>query len=314
MLLRVTAAGACHSDEFIMGASAEDYSFKPLPLTLGHEVAGVVEEVGAGVHGVEVGESVLVYGPWGCGRCYACASGEEQNCEQGMRAPGIFSDGGMAEYMIVDDARHLVPLGDLDPVTSVSLTDAGLTPYRAVKSALNKLTPGTTAVVIGAGGLGHVAIQILKALTQSTVVALDLGEEQLEFARKVGADHTFTSDAAAAESVKGLTRGLGADVVFDFVGIQPTADLAAKMVATAGQVVVIGVASGAVPIGQRTVPLDVTGRAINWGSRAELMEVVELAKRGAIEIHVEKYSLDNATEAYDNLHAGKIRGRAVIVP
>ncbi len=314
ILLRVTAAGACHSDEFIMGATEEDYFFKPLPLTLGHEVAGIVESMGDAVTGVEIGESVIVYGPWGCGRCYACAKGDEMNCEKGMRAPGIFTDGGMAEYMIVDDARHLVPLGDLDPVASVSLTDAGLTPYRAVKSAMPKLVPGATAVVIGAGGLGHVAIQILRAITQVDVVALDLGDEQLDFARKVGADHTFKSEPAAIESVKQITGGLGADVVFDFVGIQATADLAAGMVATAGHVVVIGVASGAVPIGQLTVPLDVTGRAINWGSRAELMEVVQLAKRGAIEIHVEQYSLDQAPEAYDKLHAGKIRGRAVIVP
>lgn len=314
ILLRVTAAGACHSDEFIMGASEEDYFFKPLPLTLGHEVAGVVESMGDAVTGVEVGESVIVYGPWGCGRCYACAKGDEMNCEKGMRAPGIFADGGMAEYMIVDDARHLVPLGDLDPVASVSLTDAGLTPYRAVKSAMPKLVPGATAVVIGAGGLGHVAIQILRATTQVNVVALDVGDEQLDFAKKVGADHAFRSDPAAIESVKDITGGLGADVVFDFVGIQATADLSAGMIATGGHIVVIGVASGAVPIGQRTVPLDVTGRAINWGSRAELMEVVQLAKRGAIEIHVEKYSLDQAPEAYDKLHAGKIRGRAVIVP
>jgi len=314
VLLRVTAAGACHSDEFIMGASAEDYAFKPLPLTLGHEVAGVVEEVGAGVHGVEVGESVLVYGPWGCGRCYACASGEEQNCEQGMRAPGIFTDGGMAEYMVVDDARHLVPLGDLDPVRNVSLTDAGLTPYRAVKSALPRLTPGTTAVVIGSGGLGHVAIQILKALTQSTVVVLDVAEDKLAFAREVGADHAFLSNTDAVDSVKGLTRGLGADVVLDFVGIQPTADLAGGMVRVGGDVVIVGVASGAVRIGQTTVPLDVNGRAINWGSRTELMEVVELAKRGAITIHVEEFTLDQAPEAYERLHAGQVRGRAVIVP
>ena len=236
------------------------------------------------------------------------------NCEKGMRAPGIFSDGGMAEYMIVDDARHLVPLGDLDPVGNVSLTDAGLTPYRAVKSALPKLTPGTTAVVIGAGGLGHVAIQLLKALTQSTVIALDLGPEQLEFATKVGADHTFASNPDAVDPIRELTGGLGADVVFDFVGIQPTADLSAALVARAGSVVVVGVASGAVPIGQTTVPLDVTGRAINWGSRAELMEVVELAKRGAITIHTEQFSLDEATTAYEKLHNREIRGRAVIVP
>ncbi|WP_121371999.1 NAD(P)-dependent alcohol dehydrogenase [Frondihabitans australicus] len=314
ILLRVTAAGACHSDEFIMGASAEDYSFKPLPLTLGHEVAGTVEAIGEGVRDVEIGESVLVYGPWGCGRCYSCAKGEENNCEKGMRAPGIFTDGGMAEYMIVDDARHLVPLGDLDPVKNVSLTDAALTPYRAVKSALPKLTPGTTAVVIGSGGLGHVAIQLLKALTQSTVVVLDVSDDKLAFAREVGADHTFLSNPDAIESVKGLTRGLGADAVFDFVGIQPTADLAAKMIRTAGDIVVVGVASGAVPIGQTTVPLDVTGRAINWGSRIELMEVVELAKRGAISIHVEEYSMSEAPAAYERLHAGKVQGRAVVVP
>lgn len=314
ILLRVTAAGACHSDEFIMGTSAEDYYFKPVPLTLGHEVAGTVEAVGDGVHGVEIGEHVLVYGPWGCGRCYWCAKGEENNCEHGMRAPGIFSDGGMAEYMIVDDARHIVPLGDLDPVKNVSLTDAALTPYRAVKSALPKLTPGTTAVVIGSGGLGHVAIQLLKALTQSTVVVLDVNDEKLAFASSVGADHTFLSNASAIDSVKEITRGLGADAVFDFVGIQPTADLAAGMIRIAGDIVVVGVASGAVPIGQTTVPLDVTGRAINWGSRIELMEVVELAKRGAISIHVEEYTLDQAPEAYERLHAGKVQGRAVIVP
>jgi len=314
VLLKVTAAGACHSDEFIMGASAEDYYFKPLPLTLGHEVAGTVEQLGDGVTGLELGESVIVYGPWGCGRCYACASGEEQNCEQGMRAPGIFSDGGMAEYMLVDDARHLVSIGELDPVANVSLTDAALTPYRAIKSALPKLTPGTTAVVIGSGGLGHVAIQLLKALTVSTVVVLDVAEDKLEFARSVGADHAFLSNPDAIQSVKDITRGLGADAVFDFVGIQPTADLAAGLIRTAGSIVVVGVAKGAVPIGQTTVPLDVNGRAINWGSRTELMEVVELAKRGAISIHTERYTLDEATQAYDNLHAGKVRGRAVIVP
>lgn len=297
-----------------MGTSAEDYYFKPVPLTLGHEVAGIVEAVGDGVHGVEIGESVLVYGPWGCGRCYSCAKGEENNCEHGMRSPGIFSDGGMAEYMIVDDARHLVPLGDLDPVQNVSLTDAALTPYRAVKSALPRLVPGSTAVVIGSGGLGHVAIQILKALTVSTVVVLDVDDDKLAFARSVGADHTFLSNPDAVTAVKNLTDGLGAHVVFDFVGIQPTADLTTGMVRIGGDVVVVGVAGGAVPVGQTTIALDVNARATNWGSRTELMEVVELARRGAISIHVEEYAMDQAPEAYERLHAGKVRGRAVIVP
>jgi propanol-preferring alcohol dehydrogenase len=207
-----------------------------------------------------------------------------------------------------------MPIGDLDPITTVSLTDAGLTPYHAIKSVLPKLTPGSTAVVIGAGGLGHVAIQILKAITSATVVALDLGPQQLEFAKQVGADHTFPSDPSAIESVKELTGGLGATVVFDFVGIQPTADLAVGMIAIEGEIVVVGVAGGAVPVGYLTLPFDVTARVANWGSRSELLEVLALAKAGKVRIHVEEFTLDQAPEAYEKLHNRQIQGRAVVVP
>src|SRR6478735_6828674 len=178
--LRVTAAGLCHSDSFIMGLPAEQYVYG-LPLTLGHEGAGVVDALGDGVRGVSVGDPVAVYGPWGCGLCHACARGAENYCpraaELGIAPPGLGSPGAMAEYMLVDDVRHLVPLGDLDPVVNVSLTDAGLTPYHAIKNSLPKLGAGTFAVVIGTGGLGHVGIQILKALSPATVIAVDLNED-----------------------------------------------------------------------------------------------------------------------------------------
>lgn len=311
--LKITAAGACHSDEFIMSAPADQYPY-PLPLTLGHEAAGVVDKLGTGTKGVELGEAVLVYGPWGCGRCYPCSQGKENDCESGIKPPGIFTAGAMAEYMIVDDARHLVPLGELDPVQAVSLTDAGLTPYHALKLSMPKLQPGATAVVIGAGGLGHVGIQILRALTSVTVIALDVSEEKRALAKTVGAHHVLPSDPQAVARVKELTGGKGAHVVFDFVGIQPTADLARAMVRVEGEIAIIGVDRGSVPVGYLTLPFDAAVRVVNWGTRPEMFEVLALARSGAIHIEVERFSLAEATKAYDKLHAGGIRGRAVVVP
>jgi propanol-preferring alcohol dehydrogenase len=190
----VTAAGLCHSDWFVMDLPAERYAYG-LPLTVGHEGAGVVDALGDGVTGVEVGDAVAVYGPWGCGMCHACARGAENYCPRaaslGIQPPGLGSPGALAEYLVVDDVRHLVPLGDLDPVESVSLTDAGLTPYHATFSSLDALPAGSTAVVIGAGGLGHVGIQVLRAVTGATVVALDISEEKLALASQVGAHHVL---------------------------------------------------------------------------------------------------------------------------
>jgi propanol-preferring alcohol dehydrogenase len=230
VLLKVTAAGVCHSDEFVMSLPAEAYVYG-LPLTLGHEGAGVVAAVGTGVTGIDEGAAYAALRPLG----WLLPDGREQRtCENaarlGIMPPGLGSPGAMAEYLLVDSPRHLVPLGDLDPVASVPLTDAGLTPYHAIKPSLPKLLPGTAAVVIGAGGLGHMAIQMLRALTPATVIALDIGEDKLAFAREMGAHHALRSDASATEAVRDLTNGRGAAVVFDFVSAQATADLAATMV------------------------------------------------------------------------------------
>ncbi|WP_262402986.1 alcohol dehydrogenase catalytic domain-containing protein [Actinomadura sp. CNU-125] len=223
VLLKVSAAGVCHSDIAVMGWTAEQLTFG-LPLTLGHEGAGTVEAVGDGVRGVSIGESVAVYGPWGCGACVMCSQGKENYCvradELGIMPPGLGAPGAIAEYLLVDNARHLVPLGGLDPVANVSLTDAGLTPYHAIKGALPKLVPGSAAVVIGTGGLGHVAIQLLRALTPARVIALDVSEKKLELARTVGAHEVVLSDERAADRVRGMTGGVQA--VFDFVGVGPT--------------------------------------------------------------------------------------------
>ena len=166
---------------------------------------------------------MAVYGAWGCGYCRTCATGAENYCENAAALkiawPGIGAPGAMAEYMLVPSWRHLVPLGDLDPVRNVPLTDAGLTPYHAIKPSLPKLVPGSTAVVIGVGGLGHLAIQMLRALSATRVIAIDVGDDKLAFAREVGAHAAFASDPSAVEAVRDLTGGRGADAVFDFVGL-----------------------------------------------------------------------------------------------
>ncbi|MEV7673750.1 NAD(P)-dependent alcohol dehydrogenase [Streptomyces sp. NPDC088752] len=317
VLLGVTAAGVCHSDIAVMSRPADQIPF-PLPLTLGHEGVGTVEALGAGVEGFAVGDAVAVYGPWGCGACFMCAQGKENYClraaELGIRPPGLGAPGAIAEYMVVDSPRHLVPLGDLDPVRAAPLTDAGLTPYHAVKRSLPKLVPGSTAVVIGTGGLGHVAIQLLRAMTAARVVALDVTEEKLALARTVGAHETVLSDASAAAAVRELTGGRGAEVVLDFVGAPPTVTSAGAMAAVEGDVTIVGLGGGALPVGFGSPAYEVSVASPYWGTRAELIEVLDLARAGAVDVHVETYALDDAPKAYERLHEGRVRGRAVILP
>ena len=206
--MKVGGAGACHSDLHVMEWPAGTLPYE-LPFTLGHENAGWIEALGAGVKGWEVGEAVAVYGPWGCGRCRPCRTGLETLCERaaqiGASGGGLGRDGGMAEYMLVPDPRLLVPLGDLDPRDAAPLSDAALTPYHAIKLALHQLVPGTSAVVIGVGGLGHMAVQILRALSPTRVIATDIDPGKLELARAVGAEHTVASGEHAAEEIRELT-------------------------------------------------------------------------------------------------------------
>ncbi|HMS75246.1 NAD(P)-dependent alcohol dehydrogenase [Gordonia sp. (in: high G+C Gram-positive bacteria)] len=318
VLLKIPAAGACHSDDFGLNAPAGAFSY-PLPMTLGHEGVGIVAEVGSGVR-LSEGTAVAVYGPWGCGACYRCAQGQENYClnaaEMSITPPGLGTDGAMADYLLIDNARHLVPLGDLDPVTSVALTDAGLTPYHAIKPSLAKLVGGTTAVVIGAGGLGHVGIQLLRALTPSRIIAVDVTEEKLAFAREVGAHETVLSNADTVAEVRKITGKQGATAVFDFVGYQPTIDIAMGVVGVLGDVVIVGLGDGvaAAKVGFFSQPYEVSVRSPYWGTRGELIEVLDLARDGVLDVEVERFSLDDGLEAYRRLAANDLRGRAVVVP
>ena len=318
VVVRVAAAGACHSDLHLM------HDFEPgllpyaLPFTLGHENTGIVEAVGAGVEQLAPGEPVAVYGPWGCGRCRNCHRGAENYCERsaelGGAGGGLGFDGGMAALMLVPQARWLVPLGDLDPVEAAPLTDAGLTPYHAIKRSLHLLHGGSTAVVIGAGGLGHLAVQILKATSAVTVVAVDTKPEALELATASGADHAVTSDDTASDAIRDITHGKGADLALDFVGIDATIALATQVSRPLAHVTVVGIGGGTFGFSFFSLPYEVSLATTYWGTLPELSEVLELARRGLVKSHIQRFGLDEATDAYDALSAGQLEGRAVIVP
>ncbi|MDR8018736.1 NAD(P)-dependent alcohol dehydrogenase [Nesterenkonia aerolata] len=318
--LRVTAAGACHSDSFVMSLTEEQYGQfgYPLPMTLGHEGVGVVDALGAGVTTVAEGDAVAVYGPQGCGRCYSCTQGRENYCPHaaslGITPPGLGCDGAMAEYMVVRDPRVLIPLGELDPVAAVGLTDAGLTPYHAVKGSLGRLGPGSVVVVIGVGGLGHVALQLLRALTPATVIALDISDEKLAFAKESGAHYAFRSDAQAPEQVAQIAGSRPLAAIFDFVSNQPVADMAWSMAGFETDVVMVGAGAVKSSLGLLAQPWGSRARAPYWGTRPELMEVLDLARTGQVHVDTTVFSLDDGPEAYRQLHDGELRGRAVVVP
>lgn len=318
VVVRIGGAGACHSDLHLM----HDFEAGMLPwgppFTLGHENAGWVESVGAGVHGLEIGTAVAVYGPWGCGRCHRCRQGMENYCEHqgaiGAAGGGLGLDGGMADRMLVPSSRLLVPLGDLDPADAAPLTDAALTPYHAVKRSLPLLVPGATAVVIGAGGLGHMAVQLLRALCPATVVAVDQRQQALDLAAQVGADHTVLAGADAAESIRDLTGGRGAEVVLDIVGSDETLALGAAVTRALGHLTIVGIAGGTLPVSFFGIAYEASVATTYWGTLPELQEVVALAASGKIAAHTRRFDLSEAPAAYQAMSDGTLDGRAVIVP
>lgn len=316
VLIRIAGAGVCHSDLHVL-----DHGIGiPGPFTLGHENAGWVAGLGQGVSGWKEGDKAAVYGPWGCGRCHTCQTSAENYCEHSASIPtfggGLGSDGGMAEYMIVPSPRLLVPLGALDPLQAAPLSDAALTPYHAIKAALPWLLPDATVLVLGIGGLGHMAVQILKALTPALIIAGDVDNAKLAHARTLGVAHAInTRDGkAAAKEIRAIVGERGVAVALDFVGVQPTIDLCVRVVGRASRIAIVGLGGGILHYSQGSPPFGCDVSIPYWGSRTELMEVIALAEAGRIKADVEIFSLEQAAEVYERLREGRIKGRAVLVP
>jgi propanol-preferring alcohol dehydrogenase len=321
VVIKVGGAGACHSDLHLMHDFDEGALPWAPPFTLGHENAGWVHALGSGVIGVEIGQPVAVHGPWGCGHCARCRVGVDPYCEDQAAAPvpsgggGLGLDGGMAPFMLVPDARHLVPLPSrLDPVAAAPLTDAGLTPYHAIRRSWPKLAPGATAVVIGIGGLGHIGVQILKATTAARVIAVDTREDALAVAQDCGADLGLVPDDGVDAEIRRATRGRGADVVIDCVGSDATLALGAAAVRTVGDLTIVGIGGGTLPLSFFSLPYEASVQTTYWGSRPELVEVLDLGARGLVRPDTETYGLDDALTAYRDLQSGQLVGRAVVVP
>lgn len=318
VLLKVAGAGACHSDVGIYHDFDHDTpgAIKP-GFILGHEISGWIEEVGAGVEGFKVGDAYLVYGPIGCGRCMACSRGQDTYCENAATNPylavGLGRDGGMAEYVTVP-ARNLVPLGDADPIAAAPLSDAGLTPYHAIKNSLPNLAGGGRyALVVGLGGLGQIAVQILKALTGATVIATDMKQDAMDRAEAAGAI-VVPGGEGQVERIREITGGRGVDAAFDFVGVSPTIKTAAASMAIGSRLTVVGIANGSYEWSFFGTPYESTITNTYWGTIEELHEVVAMYRAGQITPDVERFEMEEALEAYRKLQAGELSGRAVVVP
>jgi NAD+-dependent secondary alcohol dehydrogenase Adh1 len=313
VVVKIGGAGVCRTDLHIILGQWADAMAPTLPYTIGHENAGWVHEVGSAVTNVAVGDTVILHPTPTCGLCRACRAGQDMHCTQSS-FPGLDSDGGMAEYLLTS-ARACVKL---DPSTRpqdvAALADAGITAYHAVRKALPLLYPGTTCVVVGAGGLGHIGIQCLSALTASTIIVVDRNPAALALAAELGAHHTVVGDGAQVSGVKDLTGGQGADVVFDFVAEDGAENDGFAMTRPAGSYFVIGYG------GKLEIPtLDVISTERNIvgnivGTYNELAELMVLAEAGKVTLHTKTYPLDAAPDALRDLDAGNVRGRAILVP
>jgi propanol-preferring alcohol dehydrogenase len=316
VLVKVAGAGLCHSDCMISQMPA---TYRPdgTPFTIGHETAGWVEAVGDGVRSVGAGQPVVVHAEFGCGECRTCTSGNERYCPviRPAAGAGLGIDGGLAEYVLVPTVRAVVSLPDeLDPVDAGPLDDAGLTPYHAIKASMPWLGAGSVTAVIGVGGLGHLAVQILRAMSATAIVAVEQDAGRRALALELGADAALDPADDAAALIKAMGTD-GASLVLDFVGSDETLALAAGAVARQGKVVCVGAALGSYPFGLITVPWECVLQTSYAGEASELAELVELARRGKVRVSSQHLTLDEVPVAYERLDKGEHgAGRLIAVP
>jgi NAD+-dependent secondary alcohol dehydrogenase Adh1 len=313
VIVRIGAAGLCRTDLHIQEGQWAEKSQVALPYTPGHENAGWVHEVGSGVTNVEVGDTVIVHPFIACGLCRACRRGDDMHCVNGS-FPGINRDGGFAE-LLQTSARSVVKLGPgLEPKDIAALADAGLTAIHAVKKAVPVLGAGARVVVIGAGGLGHIGIQCLKAYTPAEVIVIDPSENALALAGEMGADHTVKVDGTQVETVQDLTDGFGAEAIIDFVGEKGAIEDGIAMVQDGGFYYVIGYGENV------NVPtIDIISREISFignlvGTYTDLQDLMTLTAQGKVTLHTTTYPLDAINDAMADLDGGRLQGRGILIP
>jgi NAD+-dependent secondary alcohol dehydrogenase Adh1 len=313
VIVRIGAAGLCRTDLHIQEGQWAEKSEVVLPYTPGHENAGWVHEIGGGVTNVEVGDTVIVHPFISCGLCLPCRVGDDMHCLNGS-FPGINRDGGFAD-LLKTSARSVVKLDpSLEPKDIAALADAGLTAIHAVKKAIPILTAGTRAVVIGAGGLGHIGIQCLKAMTPAEIIVIDPSEAALALAGEMGADHTVKVDGKHVDTVKEMTDGLGAEAIIDFVGEKGAIEDGISMIRDGGFYYVIGYGENI------DIPtIDVISREISFignlvGTYADLHELMTLTAQGKVSLHTSTYPLDAINDAMADLDGGRLQGRGILIP
>jgi NAD+-dependent secondary alcohol dehydrogenase Adh1 len=313
VIVRIGGAGLCRTDLHIIEGQWKEKSGVELPYTLGHENAGWVHEVGSAVTNVAKGDAVIVHPLITCGLCHACRAGDDMHCAANL-FPGISTNGGFAD-LLKTNARAVVKLPDgVEPKDVAAHADAGLTAYHAVKKAEQLLYPGTTAVVIGAGGLGHIGIQSLKVLTAARVIVVDRSEGSLELARECGADDVVLADGEEVEAIRERTNGLGAEAVIDFVGEGGALEDSIAMLREGGTHYVIGYG------GVLSIPaIDIISGEINFvgnlvGTYNDLAELMTLQAEGKVSLHTSAYPLDAVNDAMDDLDGGRLHGRGILIP
>ena len=313
VIVKIGGAGVCRTDLHILEGQWAEKSQVTLPYTIGHENAGWVHAVGSAVTNVVEGDKVIVHPLITCGLCRACRFGDDVHCEN-SQFPGIDTAGGYAEYLKTS-ARSVVKIDDsLEPSDIAALADAGLTAYHAAAKASRRLRAGDRCVVIGAGGLGHIGIQVLKAISPAELIVVDRNPDAIKLAESIGADRGIVADGSHVEQVLELTGGKGAETVIDFVGEGGSTAEGIRMLRQAGDYHVVGYGENIdIPtIDIISTEINIIGNLV--GSYNDLVELMALAAQQRVQLHTSKFSLDNYQDAIDDLNAGRVRGRAILIP
>jgi len=313
VLIKVEACAVCSTDLEILECG---WPHQPPygKFIMGHEYAGVVVAVGERVSEFEVGDRVVVYPSIGCGVCRFCEAGLDNLCEK-AKLVGLDIDGGYAEYVVVPNQRYIRKYDGLKPEEAAVLACSGITALQAVKQA--QIKPDEIIVIIGAGGLGGMAIQIAKSLTASTVVVLDIDDKKLAYARNLGADFTINPAREDTSAVLNeVLKGKRANAIIDFVGSTETVETALKIIGKGGRLVLVGLFGGLLKIQipfLTTMAMNIRGSVL--GTLTDLREIIQLVSKGIVKPVISaSFRLDQVNEAISSLRKGEIVGRAVIKP